>query len=237
MTTFILVHGAYHGAWCWQRLTPLLEARGDRVIAPDLPGHGDDRTPLADVDLGTYVARIDEILAAQPEVPVLVGHSMAGIILSTIAERRPGDIAKLIYLTAYMLADGETLSAAAKVDAESLVKARIDEVDGAPCVVPAEGVLGRAFYQDASDEDLNWVAERITPQPIAPFREPVRVSSDRWGRVPRLYIHCRDDRAISPTLQERMVAAQPGTPTAELAGGHSPFLTRPEELAGLLSKL
>ena len=237
MTTFILLHGAYHGAWCWHRLAPLLEARGHRVAAPDLPGHGDDGTPLAEVGLGAYADRIEALVAAAPEPPVLVGHSMAGMVLTALAERRPAAVARLVYLTAYMPADGETLSGVAKRDADSLVRARVEDVDGVPCVVLAEGNLREAFYHDATADDVAWVAERVRPQPLRPFRDPVTVTPGRAGRVPRLYVHCRDDRAISPGLQARMVAACPGTPTAELGGGHSPFLTRPGELADLLSAL
>ena len=225
------------GAWCWQRLAPLLSARGHGVITPDLPGHGDDPTPLGAVNLDAYADHLAGIAAAAPEPPVIVGHSMAGIVLSTVAERIPDRIRRLVYLSAYMLRDGQTLSAVAKADSASLVEARVGDVDGIPCVVLKDGVLRRAFYHDATDHDLEWVSGHMAPQPVAPFRDAITLTSEKWGGVPRLYVHCADDRAISRTLQRQMVAALPGTATASLAGGHSPFITRPQELAALLDDL
>ena len=81
MATFVLIHGAWHGGWCWRKVVPHLEAAGHTVIAPDLPSHGDDPTPAAEVTLDDYVRRVCEILDAQDEPVVLVGHSMGGLLV------------------------------------------------------------------------------------------------------------------------------------------------------------
>ena len=111
MNTFVMVHGAWHGAWCWYKLVPLLQSAGHTVIAPDLPSLGMDRTPLSQVSLDTWVEHICHVVDTASEPVVLVGHSRGGIIISEVAERRSDKIALLVYLAAYLLRDGESLTA------------------------------------------------------------------------------------------------------------------------------
>ena len=111
MATFVLVHGAWHGAWCWELLTPLLEGQGHRVIAPDLPGMGDDRTPLDQVSIESWARFVADIVGAQPEPVILVGHSRAGIVISRAVELAPANLLGLVYLAAFMVRDGPTLEA------------------------------------------------------------------------------------------------------------------------------
>ena len=121
MSTFVLIHGAWHGGWCWDKLTPLLEQAGHRVIAPDLPGLGKDKTPLAEVTLQTWVDYVGQILEGQPEPVILVGHSRGGIIISQVAESHPDKIKTLVYLAAFLLRDGESLFQVAQSESASLV--------------------------------------------------------------------------------------------------------------------
>jgi pimeloyl-ACP methyl ester carboxylesterase len=109
MSRFVLVHGAWHAAWCWDKVVPLLEAKGHSVDAIDLPGHGRDVTPIAEVTLEHYAERVCCALLAEPEPAVLVGHSMAGVMITEAAERCPAAIQTLVYLAAYLPHDGETL--------------------------------------------------------------------------------------------------------------------------------
>src|SRR5215469_18131144 len=108
MTTFILVHGAWHGGWCWHKVAQRLAAKGHRVEAPDFPGHGRDETPIADVTLESIVARICETIDRQSEPAVLVGHSYGGAIISQASELRSAKVAMLVYLTAILASDGQT---------------------------------------------------------------------------------------------------------------------------------
>jgi len=125
MGTFVLVHGAFVGGWFWEEFVPLLEGAGHRVEAPDLPGHGDDRTPIPEVSLQGYAERISEVLDAQPEPAVLVGQSMGGMVISQAAEQRPDKVEMLVYVGAYLLRDGESLLSAAENDTESLILANL----------------------------------------------------------------------------------------------------------------
>jgi pimeloyl-ACP methyl ester carboxylesterase len=103
MSTFVSVHGGWNGGWCWEKVVPLLEEAGHEVEAPDLPGLGEDRTPLPKVSLQGYADRICQVLEAQPEPVVLVGHSSGGIVISQAAEQRLDKVKLLVYLAAILL--------------------------------------------------------------------------------------------------------------------------------------
>jgi pimeloyl-ACP methyl ester carboxylesterase len=116
MATFVLVHGSWHGAWCWHRVVPELEALGHRVLAPDLPGHGDDATAPAQLTLKAYAECVATVICSATEPVVLVGHSFAGIVISQVAELVPERISRLVYLTAFLPANGQSLSRLATAD-------------------------------------------------------------------------------------------------------------------------
>ena len=121
MSTYLLIHGAWHGGWCWRSVAPLLEARGHRVLAPDLPGHGDDRTPAAAVTLRSYTDRICEIAGAQTEPVILAGHSMGGVAITQAAENCPQYIGALVYVCAFLPRNGDSAMVWASQDRESMV--------------------------------------------------------------------------------------------------------------------
>ncbi len=100
MSTFVLVHGAWHGAWCWEKVVPLLQEAGHGVVVPDLPGHGEDGMPISELSMRGYADRVIRTVDEQPEPVVLVGHSMGGIVVSLVAEARPDRLKKLVYLRA-----------------------------------------------------------------------------------------------------------------------------------------
>ena len=110
MSSYILIHGACSGGWCWEKVVPLLERAGHTVAAPDLPGHGLDDTPSGEVTLASYSRRVCEILDAQAEPVILVGYSMSGLVITAAAEERPEKIKALVYLTAYLVRHGESLA-------------------------------------------------------------------------------------------------------------------------------
>jgi pimeloyl-ACP methyl ester carboxylesterase len=102
MSTYLLIHGAWHGGWCWRKVLPLLEAKKHKVLAPDLPGHGDDKTATASVTLKSYVDRICEIASAQTEPVILAGHSMGGVAITQAGENCPKQIRALVYVCAFL---------------------------------------------------------------------------------------------------------------------------------------
>jgi pimeloyl-ACP methyl ester carboxylesterase len=236
MANFLLIHGACHGGWCWERVTPLLEAAGHSVVAPNLLGHGDDTTPMSELSLERYGEYVAELAVSNGPV-VLVGHSMAGAVISHVAEAVPDQIEMLIYLTAYLPKSGESLASLARCDADALTASERVEIDGVDCFAILRDAARRAFYQDASDADFEAAMARIEPEPVSIFREKAVLTEDHFDRVPRSYIHCTLDKAIGYTLQREMVRDTPCAPVLTLECGHSPFVTMPQELAKALLSL
>lgn len=234
VSTFVLVHGAWHGSWAWEKVVPLLERAGHRVEAPDLPGHGDDRTPPPEVSLQGYVDEICSVIDAQPEPVVLVGHSMGGIVISEAAERRPDGIGTLVYLTAFLLPSGKALVDYALEDGESVVTQNLQVHEDRMTATVPTGKAREAFYGECSDEDAERAESLLQPQPWLPFATPVTVTEPAFGRVPRVYIECLRDRAITAAAQKRMYTDLPCREVLTMDTDHSPFLSAPERLAEYL---
>ena len=240
MTTFLLVHGSWHGGWCWSRVRRHLEGRGHTVLAPDLPGHGDDRTPIEAVTLSSYAERIVDVIDQKVEPGdglVLVGHSMGGIVISEVAERVPDRVDLLVYLAAALLPDGEAMLDLSFADAGSLVARHLVLEPGGLAVTLDPAGIVDCFYADCDPLDAVWATTRLVPEAIAPLTEAVRVSPSRWGRVRRAYIVCEDDRAISPAVQRRQCEEVGVDLAVTMASAHSPFLSDAPALAGVLVHL
>jgi pimeloyl-ACP methyl ester carboxylesterase len=237
MSHLVLVAGAWHGAWCWERLVPLLEAQGHRVTTPELPAMGEDNGDPRDVTLNGWARFIADIAGAAPEPVVLVGHSRAGVVISQAAEMAPSRMRRLVYLAAYLLPTGRTLAVESRSDADSLVAPNmVPSESGLTCALK-ESAVREAFYGHCSEADVAWAMSRLRPEPLKPLVSSPRVSNEHFGRIPRAYIECTADRAISLASQRRMQAALPCDPVFTLDSDHSPFLSCPAELAALLGRL
>ena len=227
MKTYLLIHGAMHGGWCWSRVAPLLESAGHRVIAPDLPGHGQDKTPLAEVSLRAYVDRIVSIMETRTEPVILVGHSMAGLAVTQAAGQRPDLIRRLVYVTAHSINPGESLSGnqALAPDALGAKYRRIDPVSGGLTIDRVH--LKEVYYNLCSDQDVAWAAERLVPQSTRLYKETLDVDRAVVDARPMNYIICRQDRAIPAHRQEQLAANWTMDRIDRLDSDHSPFLSRP----------
>ena len=216
---------------------PLLEAAGHRVEAPDLPGHGADPTPLSELSMEACGAFVAESASGAGEPIVLVGHSMAGAVISWAAERVPQAIRRLVYLTAYIPRSGESLASLARRDTEPETRSERVEIDGTECFRIPKDAARYAFYQDADDPTFDMAFDRIEPEPVHVFWEKADFTEEKFGRVSRAYIHCAQDKAIGLALQQEMVEATYCDPLFTLDGVHSPFLTAPDALAQILLSL
>jgi pimeloyl-ACP methyl ester carboxylesterase len=234
--TFVLVAGAWHGAWCWGRVAALLASAGHRVLTPELPGTGGDATDPARITLETWARFISEVVAAE-DSPLLVGHSRAGIVISRAAELAPGRIGLLVYLSAYLLPSGATMAAEARADPGSLVPANMIPAAGGVTCMLDPAMVREAFYGDCDAQTVAFASERLAPEPLKPLVSPVRVTGERFGSLPRAYIECTRDRTVSLACQRRMQAALPCDPVITLQSDHSPFLSHPDELAAALDGL
>jgi pimeloyl-ACP methyl ester carboxylesterase len=235
MSTFVLVHGAWHGAWCWEKLTPLIEKTGHRVIAIDLPGHGSDRTPPSDCTLASYARRVVETVEAQPGPVVLVGHSAGGIAISEAAERIPDRIDRLVFLAAFLLRDEETLGSWLRQDTDARLRPGVVASEDRRTSIIRADMVKDILYNECSDEDVAWAQARLGPDPNLPVSTPLHLTGIHFGRVRRIYIECLRDHAVSPMLQRRMHTASPCEQVFTLESDHSPFLSMPARLAEVLA--
>src|SRR3954451_24401654 len=237
MARFVLVHGAFHGAWCWEPLVGALSAAGHTVTTLDLPGHGDDPTPVADITLDAYAQRICDALADEPEPVLLVGHSMGGVAVTQAAARCPEQVARLVYVAAFLPGDGQSLVDLTKLPegAGDMVQENM-AVDGEPPVgtMPAEAAR-EAFYGKCSPQQADRAIERLRPQALAPFGTPADRGEAGAG-PPRAYVISTEDRALPTALQRRLVADNPDLDVVELDADHSPFLSATNELAAALDR-
>lgn len=232
----ILVHGAWHSAASWHKLSPALERLGFRVVAPDLPGHGGNPRPDAEVTLAAYADAVVGTLNALDGPAILVGHSMGGAVISQAAERQPERIAGLIYLSAFLLPDGMATNVRMKEDATSAVAPHARRLPDRRAIVMDEEGLA-IIYDGATDADLAFARSHAQPQVITPMVEPVHVTRERFGRVPRAFIECAADRAITLGMQRRMQQDWPSDPVVTLPSGHMPQIVMPgplaDEIAGI----
>lgn len=234
---FVFIPGAFHAAWCWYKMQPLLSQNGNTSEAVDLPGHGLNAAAANSVTLESYVEAVGKVLDKYREPVILVGHSRAGIVLSQVAERMPEKIDQLVYLCAFLIPDGEPMVATALADsASALVSGLIfNEAEG--WHIPKAEIYREAFYHDCPEADVALCSSLLCKEPNAPVGTPLQLSAERFGSVPKTYIFTSEDKAITYGLQQKMVERVPVNRTYTLQTSHSPFLSRPGELADLLLNL
>jgi pimeloyl-ACP methyl ester carboxylesterase len=231
MSTFILVHGAWHGGWCWKKIIPLLEEGGHKVIAPDLPGHGENKVPIVEITLQLYVNHVCQIIDSQAEPVILVAHSLGGSTISQAAENRPGKIKALVYLSGLLLLNGEAAVNYTLSDTEAIVLPNLTMPEDLSYSSVNEEIVKEAFYGHCSEEDINYAKPRLVPEASAPFQTPVVTTEEKFGQIPRVYISCLKDKAIGPSTQKKMYTNLPCDKLIRMDTDHSPFFSAPEELA------
>jgi pimeloyl-ACP methyl ester carboxylesterase len=237
MASFVLVHGAWHGGWCWSPVVDALSEAGHRAVAPDLPGHGDDPAPVESVTLDDYVARVRSVCEEHAEPVVLVGHSMGGVVITRVAELVPDRLAALVYLAAFLPQPGQCILDTAGRDPASRISTSLVPVgDGATTIIP-EDRAAAVFYGDCDPTAAAEAARRLCPTPMQPLTAPIDYSDECFGRVRRVYIECDRDSAISPSIQREIHAATPFERVVRLDAGHSPFLSMPRTLAEVLDSV
>jgi pimeloyl-ACP methyl ester carboxylesterase len=227
-----LIHGGSHGGWCWDKVVPLLQEKGHVVEAPDLPGHGQDKTPIQEVTLQSCVDKVCSVIEVQSEPVILVGHSMGGLIISQVAEQIPDKIKTLVYLTAALLRNGESQAAAIEK-----CFPRFNVSQDQSYFTNKDEVVADTYYNDCLANDIAYAKALLGPEAMAIFKTSLHLSNEKFGRVPRIYIKCLRDHCLSPQNQKAMYTATPCLRVISLNTGHSPFLSAPETLVDFLLSL
>jgi pimeloyl-ACP methyl ester carboxylesterase len=235
VASFILVHGAWQGAWCWRQVTPLLERCGHKAVALDLPGHGADRTPPNGVTLAHYVDAVVRAVEAQREPPIVVVHSIGGL-LASVAEARLHALAAIVFIAPNLPPDGSTMLAFVDEYDPGFPASFVWADDGRSASISPAGVR-QFLYNECPASVVDDVLPLLTPEPVAPFEAILRMTPDRFGRVPRYFVETLQDRAIPLRLQRATQARVGFSRVFSIDADHAPFFSAPEDLAASLDSI
>lgn len=240
---FVLVHGGFHGAWCWNRLIPELEALGHEAVAVDLPGHGSRRD-----EFSTLEGRRGAILEVMRAGDVLVGHSGGGYDITLAADAAPEKVGHMIYLAAGLPLEGRPLIEASggrpaeQVNRDGKTQLMSDETGMMKFIRPNDrgqmeccdfqGVWD-FFYHDCDEATARWAYSLLSPAPVEFLLTPIRLKNFWKAALPRSYIRCLQDRAVPPSYSQSFVERL-GVKPLEIDASHSPFLSLPSATAKLM---
>lgn len=239
--SLILVHGAWHDHHCWDTVRDLLVAAGLEVQCPDLPGHGVHPLPLAKVSSRRYLAALLELLDAAAEPVVLLGHSMAGSVITEAACQRPDKVRRLVYLCAYLPRPGESIFDLIALNRghEPMIPIELAldlSADRRSCHIDPAQVIP-LFYNDVPAARAQLLAQRFSAQASLPLAAAARFDQRVFAALDTVYICCTRDRVIPLHHQRRMLARQPCRSLLQIEADHSPFHSCPQQLAELLLAL
>ena len=229
-SVFVLVHGAWHGGWCWPRVADLLRKAGHRVFTPTLTGVGERRHLLTPaVDAQTHIEDVLGLLEAEElENVVLAGHSYAGIVISGVAARAKARLRRLVYLDALLVEDGQSWAGSFPPEVAEARRKSAVVTNGVKTLPPPDP----AIYGFADAADTEWVRRRMTPHPFAAFEQKLEWGGPIGSGVPKVYVDCtRPALAALAAMKQRHRA---GWDWIELATGHDAMVSAPDELTQLV---
>jgi pimeloyl-ACP methyl ester carboxylesterase len=238
MKTYVLVHGAWAGKFAWDKVKPALEKDGSKVVTLDLPAHGDDNTPIAGISMQSYVDAVVNLINKQDGKVILVGHSMGGMVITQVAENIPSKIDKLVYLSAYLPANGQSIQDLSSTDAGSLIGPNLVFAPDYSFATIKPEFVEKVFAADCDATIKKLVLDKHKGEPLAPFQGKVNITDANFGSVTKYYIETLKDVGVSTANQEKMIAANGNVKKVyKLDCGHSPYFAKPDELVAILSGL
>jgi pimeloyl-ACP methyl ester carboxylesterase len=235
MKHYILVHGAWEGPWSWDYTRPALEKQGHIVTAIDLHGRDGSSRNVTNVTLSSNVETVVNAIDQLDHKVVLVGHSMAGAVISQVAERLPEKIDKLVYVAAFLLKSGDSVIEAMKRDPDGEFLPELIFSDDQTSVTASQQTWRDKAFHDVREDRLSTVLPLVdVAQATEPFMAKVVVTDEHFGSVPKLYIRTAIDKMVSPKLQDEMLENWKVDQVHVLQSGHFPTLSMPETLAELM---
>ena len=234
---FILVHGSWHSAWNWHKVKPLLEKQGHTVFAVNLPGMGRDKTPVEQVTLELAVNSICSLIDSIEDPVILVGHSKNGIMISQAAEYRPDRIEKLVYLAAYLVPNGKTQREYSLQDTQGVLKPFVELDTQTNSTTLRSEIYKEGLYHDCTEDIVELAKVLLGSEPVVTGVTPLQLSEENYGQVPRYYIECTEDRAVTPFIQQKMYQEMPCQKVYQMATSHSPFFSQANELVAILLEI
>ncbi len=238
MSNIILIHGAWGGAWEFLDVVNLLSNNSNKVTALDLPGHGKNTRPIVDVTMATYVKTVIDAINVQDEKVILVGHSLAGAIISQVAEEIPEKIDRLIYVAAVLPASGETALGLMQSDERGQLLPNTIFSDDQTYATVTEKTVRTVLLNDISDQEH---LDRLVPhflfkQATEPFMAEARLSEEKFGSVKKFYIRASADKVLTPELQGRMLNSWKMDKIFTLESGHFPLNSIPQALVDVINE-
>ena len=230
---FVLVHAGWLGGWSWETVARLLREAGHEVLAPDLPGHGENMKSPRDITLDTYVETVTQTIDQTTGSVTLVGHSFGGVTVSQAAEHRADRIARLIYVSAFLLPNGVSIQQACQNVQESDVLNNLVLSEDKTTVTIKEDALHHAVAHDVPLEGFRAALPNMVAEPTGPLGSPLAISPERWGSIPRYYVECTEDRAVPIAVQHSMHQTLGVEKVYALKSSHSPMFSCPEQLANI----
>lgn len=233
MATFVLVHGAWHGGWCWQKVVPLLEAAGHVVYAPTLTGLAERASELSpDVGLDTHIQDVVGLVQEKNlHGVILVGHSYGGMVITGVVDAVPERIAHLVYLDTFVPRDGDSMVSVSPVVIWLLRKQA--QADG-------WRIDSRGDYGVTTEPDRSWVLSKVTPQPLKTLEQPLHLKNPAIvSTKPRTHIDCISSGVVFSLLRHLLAPRalppkEAGWRLRQLPTGHDAMITMPRGLANLL---
>ncbi|MDJ1501702.1 alpha/beta hydrolase [Xanthocytophaga agilis] len=232
--TIVIVHGAWSSAKDWHYVADYLTSEGNNLIIVNLPGHGSDETPISDVSLQLYVYEVLKAIGNETDV-TLIGHSFGGIVISEVGELIAPQIKKLIYISAFVPKNRDSLLSLAQTDTQSLISKNliVDEKAGVASI--AKDAIAEVFLADAPIAVAEYVANTMRPEPLAPLAAPVTLSEGSFGKIAKVYVHSKNDLTIGYLLQQKMVKDAGIVRTYSLPSSHTPFIVFPQVLSAIIA--
>jgi pimeloyl-ACP methyl ester carboxylesterase len=235
--TVVLVHGTWQGAFTWATVKSNLEKKGFTVIAVELPAHGDDTTPLAGLTLDSYSAKVISAIEGQSSKVILVGHSLGGMVISAVAEKIPSKIAKLVYLTAFLPQDQQTLFDIFGGDKQSHLPASLEfSADQTTVAVKSDSLIS-IFCPDGSTEVKKLLLSKNRVEPLLPFNNKITLTAANFGSITKFYIRALNDHAIGLGLQDQMIKTTAIKKVFSLTTGHTPQMSQPNEVSAMIEEI
>jgi esterase/lipase len=230
----VLIHGAWHAKWCWNKVIPLLAKHNHPTINIDLPGHGTNQADFREITLNTYVDYVAQVLKELGEPAVLVGHSFAGVTMSQVAEMMPHTIDRLIYVTAIVPKNGESLMYEAGLSkSQAVANELLTDIKNNESELKMSERLDEIFYNQCKIEDILLIKKLLQREPYRPLTEAINVTESKFGKVKKVYIACENDNSVPIEDQKRMYI-QHGIRACHIRADHSPFYSTPDELTEVL---
>lgn len=227
MSLFILIHGAWMGSWVWRDIEKILINHGHKVITPDLT------MDLVKIKFNQYINYLTELINNQSEKVTLVGHSMAGMIISALAELAPNNISHLVYLCAFLPQNGESIfDIIRKFQVDNKIEVTL-QANNLLCIVK-DNFIEEKFFNCCSKNDVIRAKSLMRPQSTRILYEKVKLSNENFGSIKKSYIKCTQDNIIHSITQNKMIKRQSVDYIYSMDTDHCPFFSKIHELIQIL---